>query len=75
MNVQKEVLIADEAQSLEVAGIVRDYDTWDLVDGHGWEDTKKEAINSTSLYLARVEKDTNNHELGIRGKNLIQDNA
>lgn len=57
MNVQKEILIADEAQSLETAGVVRDYDTWDLVDGHGWEDTKKEAVNSTKLYLAQLDKE------------------
>lgn len=56
MNIQSEIPIADEAQSLKTAGIVRDYDTWDLIDGHGWEDTKKEAVNSTNLYLARLDE-------------------
>ncbi|AKG21260.1 hypothetical protein [Calothrix sp. 336/3] len=56
MNVRNEILIADEAQSLETAGVVRDYDTWNLVNGHGWEDTKKEAVNSTNLYLARLDE-------------------
>lgn len=57
MNLEnREIPMAREATSLENAAVVRAYESWELVDGYGWEDTRSEATNSCSLYLAAQEK-------------------
>lgn len=48
----KEIKMADEAESLELAAIVRETKTWDLVDGHGWKDTKDDAVDSQKFWLS-----------------------
>lgn len=61
----KEIKMADEAESLELAAVVRKVKTWDLVDGHGWQDTKEEAVYSQKFYLSVNEN---------KGSNLSGDN-
>lgn len=48
----KEIKMADEAESLELAAIVREVKTWDLVNGYGWQDTKDDAVDSQKFWLS-----------------------
>jgi hypothetical protein len=51
----KEIKMADEAKSLEDAGVVREVESWQLVNGHGWQDTKQDAVDSEKFWLSTQE--------------------
>jgi hypothetical protein len=51
-----EIKMADEAESFEQAAITRELDSWQLVNGHGWQDTKQDAVESQKLWLSVQEE-------------------
>jgi hypothetical protein len=51
-----EIKMADEAKSLENAAVVREVESWQLVNGHGWQDTKQDAVDSQKLWLSSNEE-------------------
>ncbi len=51
--------ITDSAKTLEEAGLALDK-TGEIVAGHGWEDTKEDAVVFQELWLLETEKNQKN---------------